>query len=464
VADDLDPDDGDRYRHAAAEPDEGREELSQDTIWAWATPPGRSALAVLRISGPAVGNVLHALGVRVLPAPRRASLARLVDPADGQPIDQAIVLRFPAPASFTGEDLVEIQHHGGLGVRRMLANVLAHMPSLRPAEAGEFTRRAFLAGKLGLSEVAGLGDLVDATTARAARHALLRLEGEVSRQVEAWSDQLLGLRAEIEADLDFAADQADVTAGALGRAGPRLELLRDQLRKAVQSAGAATRLREGFVVAVTGRPNVGKSSLVNLLAGREVAIVTERPGTTRDPIEVELDLNGLPVTLIDTAGLRETDDPIEQEGIRRAREKAAGADLVIELVDARDMPPAVVDCPNHLIVVNKADLVPDRWAMLAISCRTGTGIDELLAAIAARLDKDLPAELGAVPADARGQAAVSQALEAVEQALAALPLAEPVLVAEELRAAALALARLTGLGGDPEDVLSAIFARFCIGK
>lgn len=422
-------------------------------------------MAVLRIAGPKADATLLALGVRRLPEERRASLARLVDPLDGARIDQALVLRFPGPASFTGDDLVEIQHHGGIGVRRMLGAALGRLPGLRPAEPGEFTRRAFLNGRLDLAEVIGLGDLIDATTARAARSALLRLEGSLSRKVEAWSSRLLDLRALIEAELDFAADQSDVGTGAVARAVPELQEVAAELAQALRQAPAASRLRQGFVVAVVGAPNVGKSSLVNLLARREVAIVTERPGTTRDPIEVELDLEGLPVTLIDTAGLRETDDPIEQEGIRRARDKAAGADLVIELLDARDRPELQPADPRRLRVANKSDLAADPGLDGgAISCRTGAGIDRLLAKVIERLGISPSDELGAVPPDARAQAAIRDALDALGQALSAVPLGEPVLVADELRRAAEALARVTGTGDDPEDVLDRIFARFCIGK
>lgn len=420
-------------------------------------------MAVLRISGPAADRALQALGVRSLPPPRQARLARLSDPA-GQPIDQALILRFPGPASFTGEDVAEIQHHGGLGVRRALGALLARLPGLRPAEPGEFTRRAFLHGKLDLAEVVGLGDLIDATTARAARSALLRLEGALSRQVAAWSDLLSDQRALVEAELDFAADQADVASGAVARLAPVLRQVQAELEEALRQAPAAAKLRQGYVVAVVGAPNVGKSSLVNLLAGREIAIVTERPGTTRDPIEVELDLEGLPVMLIDTAGLRATDDPIEQEGIRRAREKAAGADLVVQMVDARDPFPVPSEAARQLLVVNKADLAAAPDGALAISCLTGEGIDLLLEKLVAALDAGKADELAAVPADAHAQAAVREASEAVGQALAAVPLGEPVLVADELRRAVAALARVTGTGSDVEDVLGRIFARFCIGK
>jgi tRNA modification GTPase len=391
-------------------------------------------------------------------------MARLMDPGDGRPIDQALVLRFPAPASFTGEDLVEIQHHGGLAVRRMLSGSLARLPGLRPAQPGEFTRRSFLNGKLDLAEVVGLGDLIDATTARAARGALLRLEGGLSQRVKAWSDRLLELRASIEAEIDFAADQSDVAADAVERSLGPLRAMSSELADVLRQAPAAVRMREGFVVAVVGPPNVGKSSLVNLLAGREVAIVTAHPGTTRDPIEVELDLHGLPVTLVDTAGLRETDDAIEREGIRRAREKAEAADLVLELVDARDAQVAPSSDRRRLVVANKSDLSPSGSAYLAISCQEGTGISELLDEILLRLSAGLPEELGALPPDAHAVAAVVEARAAVDQALDAAEMREPALVAEELHHAAQAFARITGTGVDPEEVLEAIFARFCIGK
>ncbi|WP_235031383.1 tRNA uridine-5-carboxymethylaminomethyl(34) synthesis GTPase MnmE [Geminicoccus flavidas] len=470
MADHLGADDGDRDRDAAASPTQGRQALTGDTIWAWATPPGRSAVAVLRISGPAALQALAKLGVARPPAPRRAVLARLRDGPDGPPIDQALLLRFAAPASFTGEDLVELQHHGGIGVRRMLAATLGRMPGLRPAEPGEFTRRAYLAGKLDLAAVEGLGDLIEATTARGVRAALSRLEGSVGRQIGQWHEQLMELRAAVEAELDFAADQADVASGTLGRIGPGMMRLRVELADALAQAPAAERLRHGFVVTVVGAPNVGKSSLVNLLVGREVAIVTDRPGTTRDPVEVALDLDGLPVTLIDTAGLRDSDDPIEQEGMRRAREKAASADLVLELIDANEpVLPALPAVPlatgqTRLVVANKADLTSAPADHLAISCRTGAGIDRLLAELVAALAAPDQAEAGAVPVGARAEAALCDALAALDDALAAAHLSEPVLVAEALRHASQALARVTGAGADAEDVLDRIFARFCIGK
>lgn len=427
-------------------------------------------MAVLRISGPAALQALADLGVGRPPAPRRAVLARLCDGPGGPPIDQALLLRFAAPASFTGEDLVELQHHGGIGVRRMLAAALGRMPGLRPAEPGEFTRRAYLAGKLDLAAVEGLGDLIEATTARGVRTALSRLEGAVGRQVGQWHEQLMELRAAVEAELDFAADQADVASGTLDRIGPAMVRLRAELAEALARAPAAERLRQGFVVTVVGAPNVGKSSLVNLLAGREVAIVTDRPGTTRDPVEVALDLAGLPVTLIDTAGLRDSDDPIEQEGMRRAREKAASADLVLELVDASEpVLPALPAVPHaagqaRLVVANKADLASVPADHLAISCRTGAGIDRMLAQLVAALAAPDQAEAGAVPVGARAEAALRDAQAALDDASGAVHLAEPVLVAEALRQASQALARVTGAGADAENVLDRIFARFCIGK
>ena len=418
----------------------------------------------MRIAGSDADAVLRRLGVAALPKPRRATLALLADPTDGRPIDRVLLLRFPGPGSFSGDDIVEIHHHGGVGIRRMLGAVLARVPELRPAEPGEFTRRAFLNGKLDLAEVEGLGDLIDATTARAARQALLRLDGGLSRRVADWSERLLAIRTEIEADLDFSADQADVAAGAVARSAEALAAIGAEFAQIRARSPAAARLQQGCVVAIVGPPNVGKSSLVNLLAGRDVAIVTERPGTTRDPIEVALDLDGLPVTLVDTAGLRETDDLVEREGIRRACERSDAADLVVELVDARVAPAAGPIDPRRLVVANKADLAPCSSGLMAISCRTGAGIDRLLRRIAELLDTEAADELAAVPADARAEAAIAAAGDAIAAALAVIPLGEPILVAEEVQRATSALARITGTDDDPEELLGRIFARFCIGK
>ena len=418
----------------------------------------------MRISGPDADKALSSLGVARLPQARRASLRRLIDPSDDRPIDQVLVLWFPGPNSFSGENLVEIHHHGGTGVRRMLGRALALLPGLRPAEPGEFTRRAYLNGRLDLAEVEGLGDLIDAGTARSARQALLRLDGGLTDRVAAWSERLLDAQALIEADLDFAADQADVAPDMIVASGASLEQLAVELGEVLRQARLATRLRQGCVVAIVGAPNVGKSSLINLLAGREVAIVTDLPGTTRDPIEVELELDRLPVTLVDTAGLRDAHDPIEREGIRRARERSEAADLVVELFDAREPFSERRGSEQRLMVANKADLATPCAGQIAISCRTGAGIDLLLQEIVERLNIDGTEELGAVPADARGQAAIAECRQAALAASAALRLREPALAAEELRRGTAALARITGGGDDPEDVLARIFARFCIGK
>lgn len=419
---------------------------------------------MLRIAGPAADDVLLALGLPTLPRPRVATLAELRDPVTGLAVDRALVLRFPGPASFTGDDLVELQHHGGLGVRSALADILTALPDCRPALPGEFTRRAFMNGKLDLTEVAGLADLIEATSARSARVALARLGGAFARRIDGWSRTILAVRALLEADIDFAADQADVDGRSTGMARGLLDALLAELAEAIHRSPAVERLQDGYVIAIAGAPNVGKSSLINLLVRREVSIVTERPGTTRDAIEVPVELGGLPVFLVDTAGLRNTDDPIEVEGIARARQRAAMADIVLELVDAAHPVPVTPPDERRVVVANKVDLAPPPSGLPAISCHSGAGIEQLVELLVAKLGVDLPAEPGAVPGDARERSALARAASAIRTALGTLAQGEPVLAAEDLRAAQHALAEITGQTIDAEDVLGEIFSRFCIGK
>ena len=309
--------------------------MPADTIYAPATAPGRAPVGVLRVSGPQAAAVAAALTGRAPPPPRTAALRRLRDPVTGEPIDQALLLWFPAPRSETGEDLLEIQHHGGAAVLGMLLTALEHVPGCRPAGPGEFTRRAFLNGKLDLTAAEGLADLIDATTAGQARQALRQLDGGLGRLYGSWRERLLTALARIEAEIDFAAEE-EVPEAMVAQVLPDLQRLRAELAAHLADAGRGERLRAGVTVAVIGAPNVGKSSLVNLLARREVAIVTAIAGTTRDVIEVQLDLGGVPVTLLDTAGLRESADPVEAEGVARARHRAAQADLRLLVVDAGD--------------------------------------------------------------------------------------------------------------------------------
>ena len=303
------------------------------TIYAPATAPGRAPVGVLRVSGPQAAAVAVALTGKEPPPPRMAALRRLRDPVTAELDRPGVLLWFPAPRSATGEDLLEIQHHGGAAVASMLLAALEHVPGCRPAGPGEFTRRAFLNGKLDLTAAEGLADLIDATTRAQARQALRQLDGGLGGLYAGWRERLLAALARVEAEIDFAAEE-EVPEAMVAQVLPDLARLRAELAAHLADSSKGERLRAGVAVAVIGAPNVGKSSLVNLLARREVAIVTAIAGTTRDVIEVQLDLDGVPVTVLDTAGLRETVDPIEAEGVARARRRAAQADLRLHVIDA----------------------------------------------------------------------------------------------------------------------------------
>src|SRR5450830_200361 len=308
-----------------------------DTIFALSSGRGPAAIAVIRISGARAGDALKALGVKT-PEPRKAGLARVRNPdplADNEIIDEALALWFPAPHSETGEDVAELQLHGGRAVIAAVLAALGRIEGLRPAEAGEFTRRAFENGKLDLTAVEGLADLVMAETQGQRRQAFSQMKGLLGGRAESWRQRLIQALALVEARIDFS-DGADVPQDLLAPALIIARELETEIATALADGGRGERLREGLVVAIAGPPNAGKSTLLNLLARREAAIVSPYAGTTRDVIEVHLDLGGLPVTLLDTAGIRATDDPVEREGVRRARERAASADLVLWVADASE--------------------------------------------------------------------------------------------------------------------------------
>ncbi|MCS6987681.1 MAG: tRNA uridine-5-carboxymethylaminomethyl(34) synthesis GTPase MnmE [Sphingomonadaceae bacterium] len=418
-------------------------------IFALSSGPPPCGVAVLRLSGQgvlrAVGRLLRA---RRLPAPRRASVRTLVDPASRQPLDRALVLVFPAPASFTGEDMAELHLHGGPAVVAAVQQALQAL-GLRPAEAGEFTRRAFEGGRIDLTQAEALADLIAAETEAQRAQALAGAGGRLRALAEGWRARLVELRALAEAELDFA-DEPDVGSTDLG---PALATLAAEVEQALASAPVAERVRQGLVIAVTGPPNAGKSTLVNALAAREVAIVSPHPGTTRDVIEVRLDLGGVPATLLDTAGLRDSSDPVEAEGIRRARARAAEADLVLALGDG-----------PGLRVVNRIDLTGEapgiRDGVAYVSALTGAGLDELRAWLVAWARRQVPRGEPPVVTTARQAQLLGETQACLREALVER---DPVLRAEALRLAADALGRLTGAIG-PEEVLGAIFGRFCIGK
>jgi tRNA modification GTPase len=433
--------------------------MPTDTIFALASGSARAAIAVMRLSGPATGPTVAALCGGTLPAPRHASLRRLRDPA-GAVLDHALILWFPGPGTYTGEDCAELHLHGGRAVIDGVANTLAEA-GLRPAEPGEFTRLAFLNGRMDLVEAEAVHDLVEAETEAQRRQALRQLEGALGALYQGWADRLRGILAHQEALIDF--PDEDLPPEVEHQLLTTLGTVRTEIRLHLNDAGRGEKLRAGLFFAITGAPNVGKSTLINALAERDVAIVSHIPGTTRDVLETRVILGGVPVTLVDTAGLRETTDAIEAEGVRRALARAADADLVITMVEAG--PPARTKLrPNatgSMLVANKADLgLPGPDGALRISARTGLGMDALRAHLA-ETARRLTESSGPPPLTrARHRAALLAAaehLDAAEQADL------PELRGEDLRLAMRALGRITGHVG-VEDILDMVFSHFCIGK
>jgi tRNA modification GTPase len=435
-----------------------------DTIFALASGAGRGAIAVMRLSGAGAGAVVARLA-GALPPPRLASLRRLRAPADGHTLDRALVLWFPGPASYTGEDCAELHLHGGRAVVAAVAAALAELGA-RPAEPGEFTRRAFLNQRLDLTAAEGIADLIAAETEAQRRQALRQADGALARLLEAWTGRLTRLLAHQEAAIEFADDDLPSDLGDRARAGAAA--LRAEIAAHLADGGQGERMREGVVVAILGAPNAGKSSLLNALAGREAAIVSARAGTTRDVVEVRLDLAGVPVTLADTAGLREAADEIEQEGIRRARRRAEEADLVVAVFAADTAPDDATLAwvrPGALVLANKADLVAAPATIggagaLAVSALTGQGLAALRARLAEAAVRLAGAGDAALLTRPRHRAALHEAAAWLAEAEAA-PL--PELVSEALRAALRAVGRLTGRVG-VEDILDVVFGEFCIGK
>lgn len=428
-----------------------------DTVFAIATGAGRAALAVLRISGPASGAALRALCGKI-PTPRRASV-RLLKDALGLPLDRALVLWLPGPASYTGEDSVELHLHGGRAVIADVSEALVTL-GLRPAEPGEFSRRAFINGRMDLIEAEGAADLVAAETAAQRRQALRQLDGAVGTLLHGWAAMLIGMAARQEALIDFPDEELppEIAAAMLHE----LASLRDAMRRHLDDGRRGERLREGLVFAIAGPPNAGKSTLINAITQRDVAIVSPLPGTTRDVLEARIELGGVPVTLLDTAGLRDTDDQVEAEGVRRTLARLADADLVIHLTEAGQMPAATL--PSHRLVLHvatKIDLVVSTAAYsMSISAVTGEGIDQLLEVLASHARALTQAEGPPPLTRARHRAALLEAAGRLDAAIAAVL---PELMAEDIRLALRALGRITGRVG-VEDILDSVFRQFCIGK
>ena len=481
---------------------------TRETIFALSSGRPPAAIAVVRVSGARAGAALRALTGKI-PDPRKAALAQIRGPG-GEIIDQALALWFPAPHSETGEDVAELQLHGGRAVISGVLSALSRIEGLRPAEAGEFTRRAFENGKLDLTAVEGLADLVMAETEGQRRQAFRQMTGALGHRAENWRSQLIQALALVEARIDFS-DEADVPQDLVKPALQIARAIENEITSALADGGRGERLREGLVVAIAGPPNAGKSTLLNRIAKRDVAIVSPYAGTTRDVIEVHLDLAGLPVTLLDTAGIRETDDPVEREGVMRARARAASADLVMWVMEAGDsgLPDWAESghpTPPTWLVRNKIDILqgdnirnepfeqnkyknerelhPNKplknvvnqrltgrnevkfnsnESIFDVSALTGAGFDTLLSGLSKIAEDYLAGAESALVTRDRHRRALEDTQAALQRVLARDFSASEDLLAEELRIAGRALGRLTGRV-DVEDVLDVIFRDFCIGK
>lgn len=424
-----------------------------DTIYALATAQGRAGVAIVRVSG-----ALAHMAVRTLcgdtPSPRRAALRNVRD-AQGGLLDKALVLTFPEGGSFTGEPVAEFHLHGSRAIVAAVLRTLSAIPGLRMAEAGEFTRRAMENGRLDLTEVEGLADLIAAETEAQRTLALRVFDGALGRKVSGWREDLVTALSLLAVSIDFADE--DVPDDVLADVATILNRLVAGLRAELAGLSAASRIRDGFEVAIVGPPNVGKSTLLNALAGREAAITSEIAGTTRDVIEVRMDLEGLPVTFLDTAGIRDTQDTVEALGIDRARQRASGADLRIILLNG-DEPPLMAPEEDDIVLTGKADVTGR-----GISGKTGRGVQELLARVSEILG--CRATLAGLATQERHRLAMERAVDRLSGAMSQIAggIGAPELLSEELRGAVTELDALVGKV-DVEDLLDAVFSTFCIGK
>ncbi|MBN8544079.1 MAG: tRNA uridine-5-carboxymethylaminomethyl(34) synthesis GTPase MnmE [Alphaproteobacteria bacterium] len=431
-----------------------------DTIYALATPPGKSGVAIIRISGSAAPTCLSSLGCEV-PKPRMATRLTL---KDGNTIlDDALGIYFKAPHSFTGEDVIELHTHGSRAIIKAVLEALSKNKALRVADAGEFSKRAFLNGKLDLAQAEGLADLIDAETTAQHTQAMRQFAGQNSALFEELRQSVLHPLALLEAYIDF--PDEEIPEAVLADVNTRIEALRANLRAMLDDNHIGEKIRQGIEVVILGAPNAGKSSLLNTLARRDVAIVSEVAGTTRDMIEVHLDINGYPVTLIDTAGLRETSDSIEKEGVLRAKNRAKSAELKLLLIDSITRSESHNDFvhdddTNTLIIYTKNDVGKAPENALSISTKTGEGIQELIEAVKSRVLHEMGSSPSPLITRARHREALQRALDALGRFSSDTPLE---LQCEELRIAAHALGKITGKI-DVEDVLDVVFSTFCIGK
>lgn len=438
------------------------------TIFALSTAHGRAGVAIIRISGPDALKALQALGCSPS-APRLLSYTRLTHPATGEVIDHGMAVYFQAPHSFTGEDSVELHLHGGRAVIETALDALGGLSFLRPAAAGEFSRQAYLNGKMDLLEVEGLADLIEAQTLSQHRQALRQMDGSISRAYTDWRTRLMETRALLEAYIDF--PDEDIPPAIWEEARGWISSLKSELEKSLRDGRAGERIRDGIYVAIVGAPNAGKSSLINALAKRDVAIVSEHAGTTRDVVEVTLDIAGYAVTFADTAGIRETEDAVEREGVRRATRKAEQADIILWLCDATlpivPLPPLSGENIIWQIMTHSDKLRADELQNMTISqeplylsLRHGISSPLLWEGLEKRILSVVENTVPPVITRARHRASIERAVSFLGQALTQ---EEPELVAEDMRLASNALGDVVGIM-TADDILGDIFGRFCIGK
>jgi len=439
--------------------------MTEDTVFALASAPGRAGIAVIRLSGGAAGDALSALGC-ALPPPRKAMRAVFQDPASGARLDDGLLIWFPGPNSFTGEDVAELHVHGGRAVIDSILGALNGIAGLRPAEPGEFSRRAFEHDKMDLTQAEALADLIDAETRAQQTQALRQMGGALKELYDDWRLRLVQALAHLEAVIDF--PDEDLPPEVADNVWEEIADLQKEIEAHLNDNGRGERIRGGISVAIIGPPNAGKSSLLNALVKRDAAIVSDMPGTTRDVIDVHLDLGGYAVLIADTAGLREAGDAIEDEGIKRARRRAEQADLKIAVFDgaaypARDEATLAMIDANTISVINKSDLLqapepPD--TEIRISAKTGAGMDALLAQLEQRVEAMSDTGCSVPLTRVRHRRALQECSDALQRSLTA---ELPELAAEDLRLAGRALGCITGRV-DVEEILDVVFREFCIGK